>query len=80
MAIQTCSVEKVRRRLEGGDCRFIDVREFPEYAEAHVAGSRLLALGALKSGAGADLEGEALLPAVAVGARRKPPNTWRDGA
>jgi rhodanese-related sulfurtransferase len=39
----------------------IDVREFPEYAEAHVAGSRLLPLGALRSGAGADLAGEVLL-------------------
>lgn len=61
MAIQTCSVEEVRRRLEQGDCRLVDVREFPEYAEAHVAGSRLVPLGELKQGAAPDLSGEVLL-------------------
>lgn len=61
MAIQTCSVEEVRRRLEQGDCRLVDVREFPEYAEAHVVGSRLVPLGELRAGAGSDLSGEVLL-------------------
>ncbi|MGV3721774.1 MAG: rhodanese-like domain-containing protein [Actinomycetota bacterium] len=47
MNVGTCSVREARERLERGGA-MLDVREFPEYAEAHVAGGRLLPLGELR--------------------------------
>lgn len=48
MAIETCSVQDARIRLTRGDCSLLDVREYPEYVEAHVAGGKLLPLGELR--------------------------------
>lgn len=47
MAIETCSAAEARRKLARGDCALVDVREYPEYVEAHVAGSKLLPLSEL---------------------------------
>ena len=48
MAIRSCSVDEARQRLERGTGVLLDVREYPEYLEAHLPGSRLLPLGDLK--------------------------------
>lgn len=48
MATKRCSIEEARDRLARGACVLLDVRELPEYAEAHVAGSRLLPLSELR--------------------------------
>jgi rhodanese-related sulfurtransferase len=62
MAIETCSAQDARGRLERGESQVLDVREYPEYVEAHVAGSRLLPLSELRRGAPAPFEaGEALV-------------------
>ena len=56
---QSCSVAEAKRRLAQGSCVVLDVREYPEYAEAHLAHSRLVPLGDLRSqpelGGGGDL-------------------------
>jgi rhodanese-related sulfurtransferase len=41
-------VEEARERLESG-CALVDVREYPEYVEAHVAGGTLVPLGELRA-------------------------------
>jgi rhodanese-related sulfurtransferase len=46
--IRTCSVETLRSRLGDGNATVVDVREYPEYADAHVAGSRLVPLTLLR--------------------------------
>lgn len=45
---RTCTVAELRERLERGDVRVLDVRDYPEYAEAHLDGSRLEPLGRLR--------------------------------
>lgn len=47
MEVQVCSVTEARRRLESG-CALLDVREYPEWVEAHLPGARLVPLGELK--------------------------------
>lgn len=49
MATRTCSVGEARQRLERGDCALVDVREYPEYTEAHLAGGKLIPLGQLRA-------------------------------
>lgn len=49
MAVQTCSVQEARQRLERGGSALVDVREYPEYVEAHVAGGKLVPLGELRA-------------------------------
>ena len=46
--IRSCSVDELGSRLESGKTAVLDVREYPEYAEGHVAGSRLVPLGPLR--------------------------------
>jgi len=48
MVTQSCSVAEAKQRLESGGCEVLDVREYPEYAEAHLPGSRLVPLGELR--------------------------------
>jgi rhodanese-related sulfurtransferase len=48
MKTQSCSVAEARQRLDRGDCAVLDVREYPEYTEAHLEGSRLVPLGDLR--------------------------------
>lgn len=43
------SVEEARRRLDQGDCALVDVREYPEYVEAHLAGGKLAPLSELRA-------------------------------
>ena len=59
-AVKTCSVQEARERLERGGAA-VDVREYPEYVEAHLAGSRLVPLGELKRRPELAGEGEILL-------------------
>ena len=59
-AVKRCSVQELRERLERG-CVVVDVREYPEYAEAHLPGSRLIPLGELKRRPDLAGEGEVLL-------------------
>lgn len=59
-ALKTCSVQELRERLERG-CEVLDVREYPEYAEAHLPGSRLVPLGELKQRPALAGNGEVLL-------------------
>lgn len=47
-AIKKISVTELKQRLAGGACRLVDVREYPEYAEAHIHGAQLVPLGELK--------------------------------
>lgn len=47
MEVQVCSVAEARKRLDGG-CALLDVREYPEWVEAHLPGARLVPLGELK--------------------------------
>lgn len=47
-AEQCCSVQELRERSERGGGTVLDVREYPEYAEAHLPGSRWVPLGDLK--------------------------------
>jgi len=61
MAVQTCSVHEARRRIARGDCSLLDVREYPEYVEAHLAGSKLIPLGELRAQPEAAESGEVLL-------------------
>ncbi len=60
-AMRTCSVHQVMERLEGGTCVLVDVRELPEYADAHLPGSRLIPLGELRRRPELVGEGEVLL-------------------
>jgi rhodanese-related sulfurtransferase len=46
--IRTCTVDELESRLKAGETTILDVREYPEYAEGHVAKSRLLPLGVLR--------------------------------
>jgi rhodanese-related sulfurtransferase len=48
MEMRTCSVAEARRRLERG-CALVDVREYPEYVEAHLTGGTLVPLGELRA-------------------------------
>lgn len=45
---RTCSVEELQTKIKDGKTPILDVREFPEYAEAHLAGTRLLPLATLR--------------------------------
>jgi rhodanese-related sulfurtransferase len=47
-AIRTCSADELRERLKGGNTTLIDVREYPEYTEAHIDGATLVPLGTLR--------------------------------
>jgi rhodanese-related sulfurtransferase len=60
--LRTISVAELKDRLERGDGVLLDVREYPEYTEAHLPNTRLVPLGELRAqpelaGAG----GEALI-------------------
>lgn len=46
--MDTCSVAEARRLLEQGEAALLDVREYPEWVEAHVAEGRLIPLGELR--------------------------------
>ena len=46
--IRTCSVSELQTQLTHGNTAVLDVREYPEYAEGHVAGARLTPLGDLQ--------------------------------
>ena len=60
--MKSCSVAELKRRLERGGAAILDVREYPEYAEAHLVGSRLVPLAELRQKPGlAGQEGEVLL-------------------
>ncbi len=59
-AVKTCSVQELKERPERGG-RVVDVREYPEYVEAHLPGSRLVPLEALKRQPQLAGEGEVLL-------------------
>lgn len=61
VAGRCCSVEEARQSLERGGCTLVDVREYPEYVEAHLPGSRLVPLGELKRRPELAGEGEVLL-------------------
>jgi len=52
MSYSTCSVDALKRQLEGGSCCLVDVREYPEYVESHIPGSRLIPLGELRKNPG----------------------------
>jgi rhodanese-related sulfurtransferase len=56
MALRSYGVAEARQRLEQGAV-LLDVREYPEYTEAHVAGGHLIPLGELRQKP--DLAGEA---------------------
>lgn len=58
---KTCSPQELKARLERGDAVLVDVREYPEYVEAHLPGSRLIPLGELKKNPELAGEGEVLL-------------------
>ncbi len=45
--VEICSVRELKRRVDQGDS-VVDVREYPEYVEAHLPGSRLVPLGELR--------------------------------
>lgn len=40
-----CSVRELKKQLDAGECRLIDVREYPEFAGGRVAGAKLVPLG-----------------------------------
>lgn len=48
MVTKSCSVAEAKRRLEAGCGAVLDVREYPEYAEAHLPGSQWVPLGELR--------------------------------
>jgi rhodanese-related sulfurtransferase len=61
-SVTTCSVDELRSRLIDGSTPVLDVREFPEYAEAHIEGTRLVPLGTLRQDPSlAGTDGEVLL-------------------
>jgi rhodanese-related sulfurtransferase len=45
---RTLSATELSSRLQGSQAVFLDVREYPEYAEAHVEGARCVPLGDLR--------------------------------
>ncbi len=49
MVIQKCGASEARERLRQGGCQVVDVREYPEFAEAHLVGSQLIPLGELRA-------------------------------
>ena len=58
----TCTVEEFQTRCQSGGATIVDVREYPEWAEGHVAGARLLPLGELRQNPSVlDDAGEVLL-------------------
>lgn len=60
--INTCSVDELRDKLKGGNATLVDVREYPEYTEAHIDGAKLVPLGTLRQNpALAGEEGETFL-------------------
>lgn len=59
---RTCSVSELQTRIKNGTATLVDVREYPEYAEAHIEGAQLVPLGTLRQNpALAGDSGEALL-------------------
>ncbi|MFN3653357.1 MAG: rhodanese-like domain-containing protein [Armatimonadota bacterium] len=60
-AVKTCSVQELKGRLERGSSTVVDVRVYPEYAEAHLPGSRLVPLDELKRHPELAGDGEILL-------------------
>lgn len=46
--LRECSVEELRAQQEGGTLHLLDVREYPEFVEGHVAGARCVPLSALR--------------------------------
>lgn len=43
-----CSAQEAKERLERGGCALVDVREYPEFTEAHIEGGRLIPLPELR--------------------------------
>lgn len=43
-----CSVHELHDKINAGPVTLVDVREYPEYAEAHIAGARLVPLQSLR--------------------------------
>jgi rhodanese-related sulfurtransferase len=67
-----CSAQDLRKRLEEGAGVLVDVREYPEYVEAHIRGSRLVPLSDLKKNPEAlpeDAEGREILLLCGTGRR-----------
>lgn len=58
--MRTCNVKELLEQLERGG-NVVDVREYPEYAEAHLPGTRLIPLGKIKQHPELAGEGEVLL-------------------
>jgi len=48
MENKVCSVHELRAKINAGTVTLVDVREYPEYAEAHIAGARLVPLQSLR--------------------------------
>jgi rhodanese-related sulfurtransferase len=46
--IRTCSIDELQRLRAIGKPTILDVRQYPEYAEGHLEGARLLPLGELR--------------------------------
>lgn len=45
---KTCSVNELCAKMESGKTTLVDVREYPEYTEAHIGGAKLVPLGTLR--------------------------------
>jgi len=48
----TCGPGELNAKIAAGDCALVDVRDYAEYAGGRIAGSKLVPLGSLESGAG----------------------------
>lgn len=59
--VRTCTVQELRERAERSDSVILDVREYPEFVEAHLPGSRLVPLGELRRRPELAGEGEVLI-------------------
>jgi hypothetical protein len=71
---RTLSATELSSRLQGSQAVFLDVREYPEYAEAHVEGARCVPLGDLRRNPSLAGEGgEVLLICRTGGAPARPP-------
>jgi rhodanese-related sulfurtransferase len=59
--MRTCSVGELKERLERESPAVVDVREYPEWVEGHIQGSRLVPLGEVRANPAAAGEGELLV-------------------
>ena len=51
-SLRTCSVHELCARMKEGNTALLDVREFPEYAQGHIEGARLIPMSALRKNPG----------------------------